>query len=489
MPLPRRSRVVSFLFIAILAYIGVLVKRKFMSPPRVIVVGGGLAGLSAAHTVLQNGASVLLLDKMKSLGGNSVKASSGINGAGTPAQAAKSIVDSVDDFIKDTTASAGSLARPNLISALASNSASSLEWLGQLGIDLSQVTRLGGHTIPRTHRGNGGPPGWAITSALFKKLDTEEKATVVKSATVTKLLEADGKVVGVEYAVDGSVQRAEGPVILATGGYAADFSSSGFLSQYRPELLSVPTTNGGHATGDGLKLSVALSTPAALVDMDQIQVHPTGFVDPSDTSSQTKFLAAEALRGVGGILLNGTGERFVNEVERRDFVTARMQEVIAAGHGPVRLVLNKDAADELAAHIGFYVSKGLMQRVEGIKELASVTGLDESTLSKTFEAHLRYANKEEADPFGKVYFSNPKFDSNGQFLVATMTPVVHYTMGGLSVDELARVLHADGTPISGLYAGGEVIGGVHGQNRLGGSSLLEAVVFGRLAGHAAVEGK
>lgn len=131
-------------------------------------------------------------------------------------------------------------------------------------------------------------------------------------------------------------------------GYAADFSSTGFLSSYRPDLLELPTTNGDHSTGDGHRLATSVS--ASLIDMDQVQVHPTGFIDPANPDAKTKFLAAEALRGVGGLLVDGKGRRFVNEVERRDFVTEKMQEVIAAGDGPVRLILNEESYQELKAH-------------------------------------------------------------------------------------------------------------------------------------------
>lgn len=131
-------------------------------------------------------------------------------------------------------------------------------------------------------------------------------------------------------------------------GYAADFSSAGFLSSYRPDLLELPTTNSDHSTGDGHRLATSVS--ASLIDMDQVQVHPTGFIDPANPDAKTKFLAAEALRGVGGLLVDGKGRRFVNEVERRDFVTEKMQKVIAAGDGPVRLILNEESYQELKAH-------------------------------------------------------------------------------------------------------------------------------------------
>ncbi|KAF5339270.1 hypothetical protein D9758_013333 [Tetrapyrgos nigripes] len=459
---------------------------------RVIVIGGGLAGASAAHTLLEHGSAVILLDKKPSLGGNSVKASSGINGAGTETQKAHGIEDSVEAFTKDTTASAGDdLARPHLIHALTSNSAPALSWLtSQFGVDLTLVTRLGGHSIPRTHRGKGGAPGWAITSALIKKLEQAENGTVMKNAKVTKILQEEGssgRVVGVEYEVNGEKKVDHGSVVVATGGYGADFA--GFLTQYKPDVVSLPTTNGDHATGDGHRLVQNLTgaKKGVLCDMDQIQVHPTGFVDPSNRDAKTKFLAAEALRGVGGLLIDRAGKRFVNELDRRDAVTTAMQQCIDDGKGPVRMVLNVQAYETLKAHCDFYISKGLMKKYPSAKEFTDDTGLSLDALNDTFTAHSGFAAGKAKDPFGKTNFDNADYNVNDTLFIAEMTPVVHYTMGGITVDGGAHVLDADGQKIPGLYAAGEVIGGVHGRNRLGGSSLLEAVVFGRLAGENAAK--
>ncbi|KAL1756718.1 FAD binding domain-containing protein [Schizophyllum commune] len=466
--------------IAAISYVAVryAARHAAMSTSRTIVVGGGLAGLSAAHTALENGATVVLLDKKPALGGNSVKASSGINGAGTPAQQANNIIDTPEAFYRDTEASARDLARPHLIKALTDHSAPTLQWLvDTFGVDLSLVTRLGGHSIPRTHRGKGGAPGWAMTSALVKALEAKsDRAQIVKDAKVVALLKDGGSVTGVEYEVGGEKRTEQGNVVIATGGYAADFAPGGFLAQHRADLTALPTTNGDHATGDGHRLAASLG--GALCDMDQVQVHPTGFVDPKDPGAKTKFLAAEALRGVGGLLIDKNGARFVNELDRRDAVTAAMQKAEA----PIRLLLNPQAAAALEAHCKFYQSKGLMKRYENAAELAQDTGLPLSALEATFKSHQAYADGREKDPFGKGNFDNATYTLDEPLLVAQMTPVVHYTMGGITVDDQARVLDASGAPIPGLFAAGEAIGGVHGRNRLGGSSLLEAVVFGRIAG-------
>ncbi|KIY53028.1 Flavocytochrome c [Fistulina hepatica ATCC 64428] len=461
-----------------------------MSTSRTIVIGGGLAGLSAAHTLQQKGINVILLDKKPFLGGNSVKASSGINGAGTKAQTQHGIKDSVEAFAADTTVSAGpALARPHLIDALTSNSAPSIAWLvNDFGVDLSLVAMLGGHSVARTHRGKGGAPGWVITSTLIKKLESyaqsqPDSVKVVKGAKVVQLLEEGGRVIGVEYTVGDEKLTEHGSVIIATGGYAADFAEGGFLATHRPDLTDLPTTNGDHATGDGHRL--ALVHHGVLCDMDQVQVHPTGFVDPKDPTAKTKFLAAEALRGVGGLLVDAQGRRFVNELDLRDAVTAKMQELGRAGRAPIRLILNTASYEVLKAHCDFYISKGLMRKYNNAREFTAATGIALDKLQSTFESHERYAKGIEKDPFGKVSFGDGSYTVDQPIYVGELTPVVHYTMGGITVDASAHVLDAQGHRISGLYAAGEAIGGVHGKNRLGGSSLLEAVVFGRLAGASA----
>ncbi|KAF7318460.1 Flavocytochrome C [Mycena chlorophos] len=459
-----------------------------------IVVGGGLAGLTAAHTLLERGKRVVLLDKSPGLGGNSVKASSGINGAGTETQKALGVEDSVKAFAADTTKSAVPHENPALISVLTANSASAISWLADpntFGIDLSLLSRLGGHSAARTHRDKGGAPGWAITSALMKKLVAiseeegergEKRVAIVKNARVVRLCAADDgtRISGVEYEVGTELKTIEGEgVVLATGGYGADFSETSYLAAHRPDLLSLSTTNGAHATGDGIRLATAQSLPANLragtTDLSLVQVHPTGFVDPANPDAKTKFLAAEALRGAGGMLLDKDGKRFVKEVERRDVVTAAMQTVQKEGRGPVRLVLGEKAVREVAKHCAFYVSKGLMQRYDNALDFSADVGIPLATLLTTLAS---FGGADDA--FGPG--PGAPYAPNEALHVAIITPVVHYTMGGLSISPSAQILTPSGDPIPGLFAAGEVVGGVHGGNRLAGSSLLEAVVFGRIAG-------
>ncbi|KAE8166852.1 FAD binding domain-containing protein [Aspergillus tamarii] len=461
-----------------------------MAPaPRVIVVGGGLSGLSAAHTVYLNGGNVLVLDKQAFFGGNSTKATSGINGALTRTQVDLGIQDSVKTFYEDTLKSARDKARPELIKVLTYKSAAAVEWLMDVfNLDLTLVSRLGGHSQPRTHRGHDAKfPGMAITYALMQRLEelTEkepERVQIVKKARVTSVNKTGNTVTGVTYEHDGETHTADGIVILATGGYAADFGDGSLLKQHRPDTFGLSSTNGTHATGDGQKMLMEIGANG--IDMDKVQVHPTGLVDPKDPTAKFKFLAAEALRGEGGLLLNSDGQRFSDELGHRDYVSGQMWKEKEKGKWPIRLVLNSKASNVLDFHTRHYSGRGLMKKISG-KELAKEIGCGEAALQKTFQEYNAIADGKQKDPWGKRFFHNMPFDINDTFHVALMEPVLHFTMGGIEINEHAEVLNSEKQPFEGLYACGELAGGVHGANRLGGSSLLGCVVYGRVAGDSA----
>jgi len=451
---------------------------------QVIIIGGGLGGLSAAHTVLEHGGRTLLLDKNAFLGGNSTKATSGINGALTNTQIKLGIKDSREAFYEDTAKSARNILRPEIAKVLTHESGPAVEWLqNKFNLDLSLVSRLGGHSFPRTHRGKERFPGMTITYSLMEKYeDIATKnptiARVVTKAKATHLIYEGDAVVGVEYEKEGKTFKEYGSVILATGGYAADFSDDSLLKKVRPDLLYLPTTNGDHCTGDGIKMAIEVGANTA--DLEWVQVHPTGLVDPNEPESKVKFLAAEALRGVGGLLLNKEGDRFCNELGHRDYVTGEMWKNKKA---PYRLILNGAGAKEIEWHCKHYVGRGLMKRFESGADMAKDMGIPVSKLEAIFKRYNEDA-KANKDEYGKKFFHNLPFDVKDVFHVAIVTPVLHYCMGGVEINSSCAVTGPKGA-IKGLWATGEVCGGVHGENRLGGNSLLDCVVFGRVSGDSA----
>ena len=475
------------------------------SMPRkpVIVVGSGLAGLSAAYEALHAGAKVHMLERAAKPGGNSIKASSGINGANTRFQKAAGVA--LDDkFYDDTVRSAGrrflqqqqqqqngengsgiGVDRPSLISALTNRSESAVNWLvDDIGVDLSVVAPLGGHSLPRTHRGAGKtPPGAAIVTTLLKKLGENPNFELSTSANVESLNIDDGAVKGLRYVREGAPHDLEGPVVFAVGGFAGD--ANGLLTKYRPDLAGIPSTNDPRPASHGL----LEATGARFVDMDSVQIHPTGFVDPNDPGASYKILAAEVLRGEGGILLSGEGERFVNEMETREVVSKAIMALPPHNSGDTRqwdvtLLLDPGAIDVTAGHLGFYLFKGLMEKKK-VGELSP----------QTIAAVDRYAAAVAAgrdDDFGRSTFGRWRLPSGEEnraqeVCVGKITPITHFTMGGAAFDEKARLLGPGSSTIPGIWAAGEITGGIHGDNRLGGSSLLECVVFGRIAGTEAAK--
>jgi flavocytochrome c len=475
---------------------------------QVIVVGGGLSGLSAAHTILEHGIKVCVVDKNPFFGGNSTKATSGINGALTKSQRNLKIADSPEIFEDDTMR--GGAKRPDLVKVLCHQSAPDVDWItDKFGVDLSLVSRLGGHSQPRTHRGKERFPGMTITYGLMEKLEDiaetkDGRARILLKTKVEKLLtDSAGNVCGIE-AVTAKGERIveKGPVIITTGGFGADFTDSSLLNQYRPDLVHLPTTNGEHCTGDGLKMSMAIG--AQCVDLEWVQVHPTGLVHPDEPDAKVKFLAAEALRGVGGVLLDINGNRFCNELGRRDYVTGMMWKNKGITIGNTTgffLCLNGKASIEITWHCKHYKGRGLMKSYNHMKEFAKEYDIPLANIEKTFAAENELAEKQEKDPsngpydaygggkawdqWGKKFFRNLPLKVDDAFHIAIVTPVIHYTMGGLQINEDSEVLGAGDKAIGGLYAGGEAAGGVHGSNRLGGNSLLDCVVFGRVSGRTA----
>jgi flavocytochrome c len=431
------------------------------------------------------------------MGGNSTKATSGINGAGTRTQKAMGVPDSIALFEEDTVRSAtGQKTGPKpppypLAQVLTGKSGDSVHWIqDNFGLALDVVSRLGGHSEPRTHRSKSGGkfPGMEITYALmqrYEKLSEEGKCRLFVKSRAKKLLIEGGRVVGVEFQdAKGKLHQEMGDaVILATGGYGAGglFADS-LLQKIRPDLCHLPTTNGEHCRGDGILIAEDIG--AKSIGLQHVQVHPTGLVNLEDPDNRTKFLAAEALRGEGGILLDRDGNRFCNDIGKRDYVTGCMWK---HNKGPYRLVLNSKASGNIAWHCKHYCGRRVMKHFETGSALAKEMGIPDAQLQASFKQYNEYA-KAGTDPFGKKYFTNAPFDISDNFYVAVVTPVVHYTMGGLAITPKAECVKADTSrTIPGLYAAGELAGGVHGRNRLGGSALLECVVFGRVAGDSAVE--
>ncbi|KAG5193137.1 FAD binding domain-containing protein [Tribonema minus] len=414
--------------------------------------------------------------------------------------------DTCAEFKRDTVRTGGGSGDDCLVNALVHCSTEAVQWLQrETGVELSDVTQLCGHSAPRTRRppakaGTGAAAlGESIVSALKSNVEKVPGVTVRTGARLTRLLTADDDsdtaITGVEYEHDGVTARLHcDAVVLATGGFAGDRA---LLSAVAPDAADMPTTSGPQADGSALRIA-QYDANALLVHMDRVQMHPTGLLDPVDPSATTKVVAPEAFRTCGGILLSAAGRRFCNELAPCNSVTAAMQAQAAPGTRPLAyLVLNEEAAAALGpATLSFYTGRGLVKRCASTAAVAAAIGCDASVVEDTLARYGHVASGSEQDPFGRVSNAAGDWRAEQQFIVATVTPCVHYTLGGVAINASCEVLalpptsasgafleRAPSTPVVlGLYAAGECTGGLHGADRLAGSALLECVVFGRIAG-------
>lgn len=440
--------------------------RDFGGPYDVVVVGSGGAGLSAALAASQAGAKVAVFEKMGVIGGNTLRATGGLNAAGTPVQKAKGIVDSPDLFFADTMKGGYNKNDPALVRNLAEKSAETWAWLTSLGGDFSDVGRLAGASVDRAHRpSGGGKVGPEIVKTLRNQVLNVADVPVFLDAKVLDIVKDEkGAAVGIVVADgDRKVTVKAKAVVDAAGGFAAN---NEMVSSYQPSLKGFATTNHPGATGDGMLM--AERAGALLIDMKEIQTHPT-YAPGYD-------MITEAVRGNGAILANREGARFINELATRDVVSAA---VLQQKGKTAFLVFDSSIRKSLSA-IEDYVKMGCVVEGATLAELAGKAGMDAAGLEKSVAAYNGYVAA-KADPDFKRA-DMPRSLSVGPYFAIEITPAVHHTMGGVKINVKTEVLKADGSKIDGLYAAGEVTGGVHGGNRLGGNALADITTYGRIAG-------
>jgi len=438
----------------------------------VVIIGAGAAGFTAAITAHDAGARVIVLEKQPIAGGNSLLAAGGMNAAGTRFQTAKGIKDTMDMMFKDTMEGGKNMNEPELVRILAANSVDSLEWLISLGADLSDVGRLGGASVSRAHRPKGGSAVGAHIVGVLKKNADKRKIDIRTNSKVVKIIEdKKGNVTGV--VVQGKHRNLytiqAKAVINAAGGFSANPEKVAF---YRPEYAGMTTSNQPGATGDGLDIGTAAG--GKLRDMEQIQIHPT-------VAAGSRILITEAVRGNGAILVNREGWRFVNELTTRDAASA----AILKQTGKSAFLVFDETVRKSLKQIEGYFHLDLVKEGGTLTELASKINVPASALTEAVE---RYNGAVAAKNDGE--FKRPDLPlplKTAKFYAIEVIPGIHYTMGGLKINALSQVIGKDGRPIPGFYAAGEVSGGVHGANRLGGNSISQTITYGRIAGTQAAK--
>lgn len=447
----------------------------------IVVVGGGGAGMAAAIQAKQAGKNVIILEKMPYVGGNTVKASGGMNAAGTKNQAAaakkekdpevkKAILDStVENYIKDTLKGGHDINDKSLVRTMAEKSASAIEWLESIGAPLPTIAPTGGTVHQYLHEPEDGSAVGEYLVEKFKAKVEELKIPVYLDTEATEIIMKDNKAAGVKAESDKVNYTINAKaVVLATGGFGANEE---MYCKYNADLKGTVTTNAPGATGDGIVMAEKVG--AATVDMEQIQLHPTVF-------QENGFLVSERLRSNGAILVNKDGKRFTNDLATRDAVS---QAELKQPDKFAFIVYDSQFAEEKLYQK--YVTNKLTVSADTIDGLAKEMGLT-GAAAKNFAETVTKWNKAvdtKKDEFGRDN-GLVKLEK-GPYFAIKIAPGIHHTMGGLKINTKTQVLDAKGNAISGLFAAGEVTGGVHGGNRIGGNAVADIVVYGRIAGESA----
>jgi len=486
----------------------------------IVVVGAGGAGMVAALQAVENGAeSVIIVEKSWLAGGNTIRSTGGMNAAETPNQDANEFkasagvekmlntaknswadhkiisdlaatvqaqydaykanpegyFDSVELMMLDTMIGGNGINDIELVKALAENSAAGIAWLKDAqAADLVQVGAFGGASVNRIHKpvnaeGKTVSVGGYLVPILEANCKANDKITMLFETKATEIIMTDGAAAGVVVTdANGSYKINAEAVVLASGGFGAN---NDMVASFQPNFNGYITTNDPNITGDGIVMAQAVG--AAVVDMEQIQLHPTVY-------QKTAALITEGLRGDGAILVNKEGLRFFDEVSTRDKVSAAE---FAQTDGVAYLIVDQAMYDKSAVIAG-YDAKGMMIKGETYEELAANVGMtDAAAFAATMAKWNACVEAGVDEEFGRTSFAN-KLDTAPYYAIE-VGPGVHHTMGGLKINANAEVISTEGAVIAGLYAAGEITGGVHGGNRLGGNAVADIVVFGRIAGTSA----
>ena len=403
-------------------------------------------------------------------GGNTNFSSSGMNASETKFQKEQGIDDNNALFAKETLEGGHATGNPELVEFMCNNSGPAIEWLDDLGVKLDNITLTGGMSVKRCHRPtDGSAVGLTLVPGLVKAVH-DRKIPIKMNCEVTSLVKEGDAVVGVtvkETRREGTINAKA--VILATGGLGAN---QDMVTKYRPDLAGYVTTNHPGATGDGYALAEEVG--AELVQMDQIQIHPT-------VEQKTSTLIAEGVRGSGAILVNSEGKRFIDEMQTRDKVSAAELEQPGSFAWEV---FDQQVYDANKA-IKRYDETGLVVAGTDVAGLAAANEVDAAALQSSIDAYNAITSAGASDEFGRtrgcIAFAE------GAMYAVKVAPGIQHAMGGVRINASNEALDASGAPIPGLYAAGEVTGGIHGNNRIGGNAVCDITVFGKNVGEKVAE--
>ncbi len=456
----------------------------------VLVVGSGFAGLAAAIEAAEAGASVLVIEKTKSTGGNSRISDGGIAAAGTDMQKSRNIEDSPELFYQDIMRSGTFLNHPDLVRVVVEKAVEAFEWSrDELGVPyLDRIDIFGGHSAPRCYAAENITGGTIIGKQLarLKRLGVEvrketcfreylmDKTGRVVGAVVRSGCDTDDPEAGSEMLLE--VRRG---IVLAAGGFGADVP---FRSRHDPRLdATIDTTNHKAASAEALKET--LKTGAMPVHLSFIQLGP--WASPDERGFGHGPMFSEYIVFQYGMIIDPqTGERFVNELADRK----RLSDAILAKGQPCIGIADSAAVKTSGWDIGRAIKNGVVKTFDSLEELCADYEVAPDPVKETVDSFNRAVDAGVDEEFGKPILEQAPGCKTAPFYAIRLWPKVHHVSGGVEIDTEARVIDLDGKPIPGLFAAGEVTGGIHGANRLGSCAITECLVFGRIAGVNAAAG-
>lgn len=460
----------------------------------VVIVGGGGAGLAAAVSALENGARVTILEKMGYLGGSTNVCGGAFNASDTKFQKALGIEDNPQKHFEQTMKGGHNTNNPVLVHYLADHAKETLQWLEGMGLKVNpKVGAATGALYQRSHYPDPAGGNTYVVTLEKQLAKYGDRVHVLLETKAERLLMKDGRVVGVEAVHKGKPVQVLGEkaVIMATGGFGANVAyrqkvNTGIWKEAKLDNTIGCSNISVAAQGDGLMM--AEKVHADLVGLADIQIHPNG-------TPGTGLMLDIKTSGRNRLFINENGDRFVNEGAARDVLS---KAVFAQPHQSYWLVQNhlrypdEHAIDLLSARkMADMLEQGRVKKAKDLHELAQMMGVDEKRLQASIEEYNRVARHEvEQDKFGfKANHTDDRPMTEGPWYFAKKVPTIHHTMGGIRINENAQVLDTNGKVIPGFYAAGEVTGGIHGENRLGGNAVADCMVFGRTAGRLAAKNR
>ena len=475
------------------------IPQKWDETTGLLIVGTGFAGLAAAlemHYLGAKNEEIMIVEKMPTAGGNSIINGGAIAAAGTDMQAKEGIKDSADLLYADILKAGGGLCHASLARRIADESVSNYEWLrDQIGVQFKAVTYHGGHSVKRSHAVTNNSGSGFINPMLAKlkefgiapRLRTvvdeiivnDKKCVVgVKARTGYRFgKETSGKVVYI---------RATKGVLLASGGFANNVA---FRKSQDPRLdEKFTSTNHRGATGEMIQEAMELG--ANTVGMDWIQLGP--WTSPDEQGFGVAPLFVESCVGYGPMIDPATGKRFIQETGNRK---VRADAIVAIGHPCLIYTCEKNVMNEIVGKnmtqnlFDHAMKSNVIRKFATLKEMADFYKIPLAELEKTNKTFNGYMAAKKDPDFNCRFFDNATVNENGPFYVVRLWPRVHHCMGGLEINDQAQVMSVRGKAIGGLYAAGEVTGGVHGMVRLGTVAVADCMIFGRIAARTAMKFK